>query len=174
MVDLCHHFIESQDLALIGKVAFAMLLGGMLGLEREFSDKPAGFRTQSLVAGASALLVGLCNALLDSYSGKPPGMVQADPIRIVQAIVVGIGFLGAGTIFEKPRSARVKGLTTAATLLISANIGIAVAIGHAWLAAAVTVLALIVLVGLGTIENLLDRFKKKRSRNTAAVDGEEH
>lgn len=137
---------------IIGEVALAMLLGGIIGFEREMADKPAGFRTQMLVAGAAALLVGLGDAMIRRFV-VPGGSAQVDPIRIVEAIVTGISFLGAGTIFRRSASEQVEGLTTAASILFCAAIGISVALRQFVLAVGVTILALIVLRGLTTFEN---------------------
>jgi putative Mg2+ transporter-C (MgtC) family protein len=149
-----------MQLEIIGEVAMAMLLGGVIGFERELADKPAGFRTQMLVAGASALLVGLADAMLLRYivEGKPN--LTADPIRITEAIVTGISFLGAGTIFRRDASEQVQGLTTAASILLCAAVGISVALRQFVLAVGVTILALIVLRGLTGVENRLTRKKK--------------
>ncbi|HET6647576.1 MAG TPA: MgtC/SapB family protein [Pyrinomonadaceae bacterium] len=144
-----------MQLEIIGEVALAMLLGGVIGFEREMADKPAGFRTQMLVAGAAALLVGLGDALLLRFLVEGKTNVTADPIRIVEAIVTGISFLGAGTIFRRDSSEQVKGLTTAASILLCAAVGISVALRQFVLAIGVTVLALIVLRGLTGIEKRL-------------------
>lgn len=144
-----------MQLEIIGEVALAMLLGGVIGFEREMADKPAGFRTQMLVAGAAALLVGLGDALLIRFLVEGKTNVTADPIRIVEAIVTGISFLGAGTIFRRDSSEQVKGLTTAASILLCAAVGISVALRQFVLAIGVTVLALIVLRGLTGIEKRL-------------------
>ena len=142
---------------IIGEVALAMLLGGIIGFEREMADKPAGFRTHMLVAGAAALLVGLGDALLLRFLREGQASVTADPIRIVEAIVTGISFLGAGTIFRRDKSEQVQGLTTAASILLCAAVGISVALRQFVLAVGVTVLALIVLRGLTGIEKKLAR-----------------
>ena len=144
-----------MQLEIIGEVALAMLLGGVIGFEREMADKPAGFRTQMLVAGAAALLVGLGDALLLRFLVEGKTNVTADPIRIVEAIVTGISFLGAGTIFRRDSSEQVKGLTTAASILLCAAVGISVALRQFVLSIGVTVLALIVLRGLTGIEKRL-------------------
>jgi putative Mg2+ transporter-C (MgtC) family protein len=149
----------AMQLEIIGEVALAMLLGGVIGFERELADKPAGFRTQMLVAGAAALLVGLGDALLLRFIVEGQTSVRADPIRIVEAIVTGISFLGAGTIFRRSRSEQVEGLTTAASILLCAAVGISVALRQFVLAVAVTLLALIVLRGLTGIEKRLARKK---------------
>jgi putative Mg2+ transporter-C (MgtC) family protein len=144
-----------MQLEIIGEVALAMLLGGVIGFEREMADKPAGFRTQMLVAGAAALLVGLGDALLLRFIVEGKTNVTADPIRIVEAIVTGISFLGAGTIFRRDSSEQVQGLTTAASILLCAAVGISVALRQFVLSIGVTVLALIVLRGLTGIEKRL-------------------
>ena len=149
----------AMQFEIIGEVALAMLLGGVIGFEREMADKPAGFRTQMLVAGAAALLVGLGDALLLRFLAEGKTNVNADPIRIVEAIVTGISFLGAGTIFRRSSSEQVEGLTTAASILLCAAVGISVALRQFVLAIGVTVLALIVLRGLTAVEKRLARKK---------------
>ena len=144
---------------IIGEVALAMLLGGIIGFERELADKPAGFRTQMLIAGAAALLVGLGDAMILRFVGDSKLDVTADPIRIVEAIITGISFLGAGTIFRRDQSEQVQGLTTAASILLCAAVGISVALRQFVLAIGVTILALIVLRGLTGLENRLTRKK---------------
>jgi len=144
-----------MQLEIIGEVALAMLLGGVIGFERELADKPAGFRTQMLVAGAAALLVGLGDAMLLRFVSD--NKVTADPIRIVEAIITGISFLGAGTIFRRDQSEQVQGLTTAASILLCAAVGISVALRQFVLALGVTLLALIVLRGLTGVEKRLNR-----------------
>lgn len=149
-----------MQLQILGEVALAMFLGGVIGFEREVADKPAGFRTQMLVAGAAALLVGLADAMLVHYIADGKSQITADPIRITEAIVTGISFLGAGTIFRRDASEQVQGLTTAASILLSAAVGIAVALRQFVLAAGVTLLALIVLRGLTGVEKQIAKKKK--------------
>jgi putative Mg2+ transporter-C (MgtC) family protein len=145
--------VWNVQLQVIGEVALAALLGGLIGIEREIADKPAGFRTHMLVAGAAALLVALGDALLERFSADPTlAVVRSDPIRIVEAIITGISFLGAGTIFQRTKSERVEGLTTAASILFSAAIGICIGLRQFWLAVGVTVLALAVLRGVKFLE----------------------
>ena len=145
---------------IIGEVALAMLLGGVIGFEREMADKPAGFRTQMLVAGAAALLVGLADAMLRRFAMDSSVNASSDPIRIVEAIVTGISFLGAGTIFRRDRTEQVEGLTTAASILLCAAVGISVALRQFVLAVGVTLLALLVLRGLTGIEKRLIKSKR--------------
>jgi putative Mg2+ transporter-C (MgtC) family protein len=149
---------------IIGEVALAMLLGGFVGVERELADKPAGFRTHMLVAGAAALLVGLGDALLQRFNVPAGEGMRSDPIRIVEAIITGISFLGAGTIFRRSaQQEHVEGLTTAASILLCSAIGISVALRQFVLAVGVTVLALIVLRGLKFLQNWIDGFRQKKT-----------
>ena len=140
------------ELKVVGEVALAMLLGGLIGIEREAAHKPAGFRTHMLVSGAAALLVGLGHALVAEFGEHTALRLQSDPIRIVEAIVTGVSFLGAGTIFRRRHGELVEGLTTAAALLLSAALGVCVAVERFVLAVGVTVLALLVLRGVRFIE----------------------
>lgn len=132
------------QLELIGAIALAMLLGGIVGVERELADKPAGLRTHMLVAGAAALLVGLSNIIVDTFTVEKSA-VNVDPIRVIEAIVAGVSFLGAGTIIRRREDEQTEGLTTAASLLFVAGIGVGVATHHFILAVGATLLALMVL-----------------------------
>ena len=141
----------------VGEVGLAMLLGGLIGLEREAANKPAGFRTHMLVAGAAALLVALGHALVEAFQADAPARLQTDPIRIVEAVVTGVSFLGAGTIFRHARGQHVEGLTTAAAMLLSAALGICVALERFALAVGITLLTLFVLRGVAFIDRWVHR-----------------
>lgn len=145
------------DIGSFALIALAGLLGGVIGVERELADKPAGLRTHTFVASGSALLVLVAEGALDFFQKEGPGEhLAADPVRIIQAIVVGISFLGAGTIVHH-RNTTVEGLTTAASIFLTAGIGIAVAVDRIWLAVETTLFALLVLVAVGFIERRLLR-----------------
>jgi putative Mg2+ transporter-C (MgtC) family protein len=142
----------------LAQVAIAVGLGGLVGLEREIANRPAGFRTHMLIAGASALLVGLSDALLGQFTLERYGeILRSDPIRIVEAVITAVGFLGAGTIFRKGSSSPegIEGLTTAASLLLAAGIGIAVAVGQILVAVGVSGLTLFILAGIRKIETMV-------------------
>jgi putative Mg2+ transporter-C (MgtC) family protein len=144
-----------SELLILGQIALAMLLSGVVGFEREVKDHPAGLRTHMLVGGAAALFVILGNLLTHNLlETLSPDVVEADPVRIIQAVVVGIGFLGAGTILRKRSEEEVTGLTTAASILFVAGIGVTVAVSRYILAIGVTLLALIVL-------HVIHRFEKR-------------
>jgi putative Mg2+ transporter-C (MgtC) family protein len=131
---------------LVGNVAFAMLLGGVIGWEREVRRRPAGLRTHMLIAGAAALLLGIGDLLIERFHAEPYSpLLSSDPLRVIQAVVTAVAFIGAGTIIQHARHDIVVGLTTASSLLLTAAIGIAVGLKQYVLAGGVTVLALLVL-----------------------------
>jgi putative Mg2+ transporter-C (MgtC) family protein len=142
----------SEDLNSLGRVAIAGVLGALIGLEREIRDKPAGLRTHIFVCAGAALFMILGDAILQSFKAEGHEGIQADPIRVVQAVVIGISFLGTGTIIHQG-SDRVEGLTTAAAIFLTAGIGIAVAVDHMVLAVGSTLFAVVVLVGVGWLEH---------------------
>jgi putative Mg2+ transporter-C (MgtC) family protein len=141
------------QLVVVGTCAYAMLLGGAIGVERELKNRPAGFRTHMLIAGAAALLVGLGEILGGRFSDVAyRDLVHIDPIGLIQATVAAVGFLGAGTIFRSEEGAVVSGITTAASLLMAATIGIAAGLHKFVLALVATALTLLVLLAVAAIE----------------------
>lgn len=143
-----------EQLQIAGYVALAMVLCAFVGLEREMADKPAGFRTHMLVGGAAALLVKLSGVIVDSLAVSS-SFIQVDPIRVIEAIIAGVSFLGAGTIFRRTDKETTEGLTTAASLLFVASIGVSVATDQLVLAVCVTFMALLVLRGAGWLQGYL-------------------
>lgn len=134
------------QLEALASVVIAAILGGIVGMEREMANRPAGLRTHAILAAAACLLVRLGDTLVESFAAQSvPNVLQADPIRIIEAIVTGVAFLGAGTIFRDRQRGAVEGLTTAASLLLVSAIGVAVGLEQLILAASVTVLTLILL-----------------------------
>lgn len=147
----------SAQLQILARVAVAMLLGGLVGIEREYANKPAGFRTHMLVAGAAALLVGLADVLVERFSAETYGdILRTDPLRIVEAVITGVSFLGAGTIFRRSRDNVIKGLTTAASLLLVSAIGMAAALEQFVLAISVALLSLVVLRVMRLIDKQME------------------
>ncbi len=134
----------------LGGVAYAMLLGGIGGFERELKNRPAGFRTHMLVSGASAFLVCIGLLLMPDLSADE--RLRVDPLRLVEAVVAGVAFIGAGTIFANRDGNAIAGITTAASLLMVAAIGAAVGLGYYLLATGVTLITLVVLALLGLVE----------------------
>lgn len=142
----------TQQLGVLATTAYAMVLGGMIGYERELRDRPAGLRTHMLIAGAAALLVGLSNLLAAHFTVEHyRDLVRVDPLRIIEAMVAAVGFLGAGAIFRRGGDT-VTGLTTAASMLMVAAIGIAAGLQHHVLGFGAALLTLIVLRVLSVFE----------------------
>jgi len=131
--------------AVIIRLVLAALMGGIVGLERETVNRPAGFRTHILVCMGSALIMIVS---MNMYYSFPPG--SSDPARIAAQVVSGIGFLGAGTILRE--GVNIKGLTTAASLWAIAGIGLANGAGMFVPAAAGTGIIFFTLVVLKRIE----------------------
>ncbi len=132
------------------QILLAALLGGLIGLERELSDKPAGLRTNILICVGAMLFT----VISTHFTGEIFDIiVQADQARIASQIVSGIGFLGAGTIIQS--RGNVQGLTTAATLWVVAAIGTAIGLGLDFWATLTTFFVLLVLVPLNYLENKL-------------------
>jgi putative Mg2+ transporter-C (MgtC) family protein len=133
-------FPALTDAAWIGRILLrllvAALLGGLLGFQREETGKSAGIRTHMLVALGAALFV---------LTGQFAGMDDHDLSRVVQGIVAGIGFLGAGAILKRTESYEVRGLTTAADIWLTCAVGVAVGLGREALAILATVLAILIL-----------------------------
>ena len=121
----------------------ALLAGAIIGLERSFHGRPAGFRTHTLVCLTSSLLMLVTLYQERWMPGTSLDMVRIDPTRTAQGIMTGIGFLGAGVIFKEGLS--VRGLTTAASIWITAAIGILIGIGFYFPAIVSTLLVLGVL-----------------------------
>jgi len=138
---LASDFADLPDAAQFTRVAVRLLmaavLGGIIGYEREQHGKAAGMRTQMLVALGSALFV-----LVAQQSAGPGGDVS----RVIQGVIAGIGFIGAGAILNKLHEKDIKGLTTAASIWLTAAIGVAAGLGRGSTALLTTVLALVILV----------------------------
>ena len=131
----------------------AVLLGGIVGIQREKVGKPAGLRTHMLVCLGTAVVVLGCSGV---------GMDMDGLSRVIQGIVTGIGFIGAGTILKLTEQREIEGLTTAAGLWMTAAIGVAVGLGALGIAVIATVLTVIVLALLGLEEALNKRGKKNQ------------
>lgn len=154
MADLIDAF--GGQLVMVGEVTAALVLGGVIGLERELSDKPAGMRTHMLVAAAAALLVGLSDVMVETALAGAVEPIRMDPIRAIEAIATAVAVLGAGTILRPGNEPRVEGLTTAASLFFTAGVGIACALGQFVVAAGATLLILVTLRVLGKLAHRHD------------------
>jgi len=126
------------DIAL--RLVASLVIGGLIGLERSYHGRPAGFRTHSLVCLSTSLLMLVTVYETHWFPSLSEGRISLDPTRMAQGIMTGIGFLGAGTIMKDGLS--VRGLTTAASIWITAAIGILIGIGFYVPAVIATVLTL--------------------------------
>lgn len=152
---LLHEFSDLGNGTEVARVALrltvAATLGGVLGYEREQQGKSAGLRTHMLVSLGAALFV-----LVPQQAGMP----DSDLARVVQGLVAGVGFLGAGTIIKGQKDEDVRGLTTAAGLWLTAAIGVAAGLGREATAILSTIMALVILALVPRIEGWMsDRNK---------------
>lgn len=136
------------------------ILGGAIGLEREYRSKEAGFRTHFLVGLGSALFMVLSMHGFDGFEGQPGVIIQRDPARMAAQVVSGIGFIGAGTIIFQKNV--VKGLTTAAGLWVTSAIGMTAGVGMYEVAVAATVLVLICLEGSDFLHHHVFKSHKRK------------
>lgn len=152
LATLSSELSDLPDVAEWTRVTFrllvAALLGGLIGLEREFKDRPAGLRTHMLVALGAAVFV-----LVPSRAGFDAEQLS----RILQGLVAGIGFLGAGAIMKRDDGREPQGLTTAASIWLTAAIGVAAGMGREATALLVTIFALVILALLAPVEKRINR-----------------
>ena len=161
--DLAAHYISEFNVALylLPKVGVALLVGTIIGLEREYRGKLAGIKTNALICAASALFTA--SSLVMSEYGSASPAPNADVTRIVAQIVSGIGFIGAGAIFKS--TSKVQGLTTAAVIWMTAALGIMVGFG-------IFLPTLIIAVLLICFLTIVSFFEKKYFRSAAYKEKE--
>jgi len=135
-----------SDKAILIRLFLSVVLGGLIGLERQLHRRAAGLRTHILVSLGSCLIMLTSMYVFDIYKG----VEGLDPSRIAAGVITGIGFLGAGAIIREPKG--IKGLTTAASLWVVSGIGLAVGCGFYTASFFTTALALIVLLFMGNLE----------------------
>ncbi len=156
--ELSYGFPDFRQFAhVIIRLIAAVVLGAAIGLQRERAGKPAGIRTHILGTLGTTVFVLACAGY---------GMNSDGLSRVIQGIVTGIGFLGAGAILKLDEKRDIKGLTTAASIWTSAGIGVAVGLGGLGLALLATLLTLIVLAILGSLEARF--FKHEKSDKETA------
>ena len=143
------------------KLLLAALLGGIIGIEREIRDKPAGLRTNMLICMGSALFM--------TVSTRAAEMLGGDPLRIAAQIVTGIGFLGAGAVLHS--HGFVVGLTTAATIWVVSGVGMALGAGMYTVAIFATAITLVTLYFLSFIE---EKIQGRKMYNYALVVSDLH
>jgi putative Mg2+ transporter-C (MgtC) family protein len=137
--------LAHEELVIVARVLGAVAIGALIGFERTFHGRPAGFRTHALVCVASALLMLVTVYQSQWMTELSIELIRTDPTRMAQGIMTGIGFLGAGVIFKEGLT--VRGLTTAASIWVTAAIGILVGIGF-WFAAVLGAIATLIVLSL--------------------------
>ena len=145
-----------QVIVVIIRLFAATLLGALVGIQREKAGKPAGLRTHILVALGTAVFVIACSGA---------GMSSDGLSRVIQGIITGIGFVGAGSILKLNEERDVKGLTTAASVWMTAAIGVAVGLGSLGIALLSTLFALIILALEGLHHSRSEKRKVEDSRH---------
>ena len=158
--ELTFGLADRQQLArVIIRLLAATLLGAIVGLERERAGKPAGLRTHTLVCLGTAIFVLVCSGV---------GMSSDGLSRVIQGIVTGIGFIGAGSILKLSQERDIRGLTTAAGIWMTAAIGVGVGLGSLGVAALSTLLAVIILAVVGAVEARAEKVKSERVKRSEA------
>ena len=148
---------NSEQLAhVVIRLVGAAVLGAIVGIQRESTRKPAGLRTHMLVSLATAAFVISCSGA---------GMSADGLSRVIQGIVTGIGFIGAGSILKLSEQHEIKGLTTAASVWMTAAVGVTVGLGSLGIGIMLTILALIILA----LQNLEHRVEDKQGSNDGGV-----
>ena len=142
-------FSDAADLGrVVWRLGAAGVLGGLIGIEREWARKPAGLRTHMTVSLAAAAFVLTVIEI---------GGADEDVSRVIQGITAGIGFLGAGTILKKTAEEDIQGLTTAATIFLTAAVGAAAGTGRVGIGIVCVVAAWLILTILATVERIMNR-----------------
>jgi putative Mg2+ transporter-C (MgtC) family protein len=145
--------MSQEEIVILLRVLGAVAIGAVIGFERTFHGRPAGFRTHALVCLASAILMIVTVYQVEWMTVAPVDTIRTDPTRMAQGIMTGIGFLGAGVIFKEGLT--VRGLTTAASIWVTAAIGILVGIGFWYVALLGTLATLAILALFRFIESRL-------------------
>jgi len=152
----------TQQFFVLLKIFIAAILSGVVGLEREWQNKPAGLRTHMIVGSATCLLISIGSLLILDYSedSRIMAALRTDPLRVIEAIVVGVSFIGAGTILKSEKEEKIKYLTTSAALLFAAGVGISVGLELYILAAGVSIIGLLINQTFKIADKILEKKKK--------------
>lgn len=152
-----------QIMRVVIRLLAATILGAIVGLEREKAGKPAGLRTNTLVCLGTAIFIIVCSEI---------GMSHDALSRVIQGVVTGIGFIGAGSILKLEGERDIRGLTTAAGVWMAAAIGVCVGVGSIGIGALATVLAVIILAVVGAIEGRAQKDRTEVVKHSKSKDGD--
>jgi putative Mg2+ transporter-C (MgtC) family protein len=142
-----------QFARIVIRLLIAMLLGAIVGAQREHTGKPAGLRTHMLVSLGAALFV---------LASVESGMTSSDVSRVIQGLATGIGFLGGGAILKLSKEREIRGLTSAAVIWMTAAMGVAVGLGRLWIAMLSMVLTWFILTVVEKFERRLSAHQSSR------------
>ncbi|HZI47164.1 MAG TPA: MgtC/SapB family protein [Pyrinomonadaceae bacterium] len=153
---------DRQQIArIVIRLLAAFILGGLVGVQRQRTHKPAGLRTHMLVCVGTAVFVTTVGAVGMAFDGQS---------RVIQGIITGLGFIGGGSILKLTQDHEIKGLTTAAGLWMTAAIGVTVGLGALGIAIITTILTLIILVIAMKVEKFVLHQRDPRSRGGPSED----
>jgi putative Mg2+ transporter-C (MgtC) family protein len=153
---------DRQQIArIVIRLLAAFILGGLVGVQRQRTHKPAGLRTHMLVCVGTAVFVTTVGAVGMAFDGQS---------RVIQGIITGLGFIGGGSILKLTQDHEIKGLTTAAGLWMTAAIGVTVGLGALGIAIITTILTLIILVIAMKVEKFVQHQRDPRSRGGPSED----
>ena len=159
--ELAAGFPDAETMARITvRLVVAMIFGAVIGIQRERAGKPAGVRTHMLVSSGAAVFI-----LASGEFGMNPDSIS----RVIQGLVTGIGFLGAGAILKLYDRRAVEGLTTAAGIWMTAALGVAVGLGRFGLALVATLLAWVTLSVVRQLEHIVNRGNRKSEDDTISA-----
>ena len=143
------------------RLSVAIVVGALVGFDREMSRKPAGLRTHILISLAAAVFTIITFELHAAVASRQ-GIAGSDPIRIIEAVTAGVAFLAAGAIIRSRGS--VRGLTTGANMWLAGALGVACGSGYYAIAGIATGFAIVVLVVLGRLERKLQKRRQRESK----------
>ncbi|MFN7253193.1 MAG: MgtC/SapB family protein [Anaerobacillus sp.] len=164
-MEFFNSFVNTDTVTIMVRLLFAAILGGIVGVEREYNKHPAGFRTHLLVCVGACLIMLLAMFGFQEYMEQNAEFVNFDPSRLAAYVVSGIGFLGAGTIIVQGVS--VRGLTTAASIWVVAGIGLSIGVGMYFAGVFTTGIVILSLIFLNRVEDSF--FKKKKGLEAVVI-----
>lgn len=162
--------LPTDYVEIVTRLLAAAFFSGLIGIEREAKNQPAGLRTHLLVGIGSCLMMILSITGFDSFINSDNSSIRYDPARIPSYVISGIGFLGAGTIIVHRGS--VRGLTTAASVWVAAGIGLTIGAGMYYSAVLATIIVLLTLYVLYHIENKFFKNRLQKNISVTAADRE--
>ena len=165
--DLFNPLLQSGHPEILLKMGFAMVLGGIIGLERESKSKPVGFKTCVIIAVTTCVLTIVSIQAAEHYAQVSEN-IRTDPMRLAAQVISGIGFLGAGVILHKNNDA-ISGLTTAAIIWAAAGIGIATGAGFFFDAIIATIMILFAVRISPLVRRVVRRKRQKKTRINALL-----